>query len=142
MPGLNRFFVSEYSRTYNFQRGARAYQGLNPFFVSEYSRTQTGLGAVATQRKSQSLLRQRILSDDQLKTRTVLTEKLSQSLLRQRILSDYVQPSRVNGGRRCLNRFFVSEYSRTLTQSGARLPKNGVVSIASSSANTLGRESG
>src|ERR1019366_4906694 len=89
------------------------FQGLNRFFVSEYSRTLLCRhGAVDGTRRSQSLLRQRILPDLNMETRGVFLfdrlnrffvseysrtchlpsgqfyRRLSQSLLRQRILPD------------------------------------------------------
>src|ERR1017187_2192648 len=85
---------------------------LNRFFVSEYSRTitkETG-GIITT--SSQSLLRQRILPDIQEYISTNIVGELSQSLLRQRILPD-TEPTACRRRRAFgLNRFFVSEYSR------------------------------
>ena len=62
---LNRFFVSEYSRTQSQSLiGIVPVRSLNRFFVSEYSRTVSG-GPMAgfLINASQSLLRQRILPD-------------------------------------------------------------------------------
>src|ERR1019366_7594611 len=88
--GLNRFFVSEYSRTGHCPRQRQSRRSsLNRFFVSEYSRTVW-----------QCLLLR------------VLQAK-SQSLLRQRILPDFFVARPQVGRPPGLNRFFVSEYSRT-----------------------------
>ena len=117
--------------------GNRAPLGLNRFFVSEYSRTApiiTTTAALTT--PSQSLLRQRILPDEGFRV-WYADSGLSQSLLRQRILPDATNCTFLNGAMLsqsllrqrilpdssldclrpsyllCLNRFFVSEYSRT-----------------------------
>ena len=109
---LNRFFVSEYSRTWLRDRLRSLFSSLNRFFVSEYSRTiftvvAHGLQVVVSiasssantpghfgvvflgefTKWSQSLLRQRILPDKIIKDEGGAPSK-SQSLLRQRILPD------------------------------------------------------
>ena len=67
---LNRFFVSEYSRTRKMKRAARAARmGLNRFFVSEYSRTIRIVNDTDDAYLSQSLLRQRILPDREVRGR-------------------------------------------------------------------------
>src|ERR1039458_1057853 len=110
---LNRFFVSEYSRTETIMQMLAGSRSLNRFFVSEYSRTKFHADCGATFKTSQSLLRQRILSD---------------------MISDVAYSKPVQG----LNRFFVSEYSRTVPEDQGE-DAGDRVSIASSSANTLGR---
>jgi len=63
--GLNRFFVSEYFRTFfaGDSQTAQIIASLNRFFVSEYFRTgESGLFRYWAA-SSQSLLRQRILPD-------------------------------------------------------------------------------
>ena len=186
---LNRFFVSEYSRTRSAcpslprrcsvsiasssantpgRPGLRVGSAVHRI-VSIASSSANTPGPRIIQchlkydLKSQSLLRQRILPDISaipgpangagmvsIASSSANTPGLgvrwsgggredpSQSLLRQRILPDDFQgmiPGSYSNG---LNRFFVSEYSRT-RKSTTRWPAGTKVSIASSSANTPGR---
>src|ERR1017187_2706067 len=112
--------------------------GLNRFFVSEYSRTvrRRRMGYRLTE--SQSLLRQRILPDNVNILEACKAGIMSQSLLRQRILPDHFGDKRNRQLVERLNRFFVSESSRTLQRLNS-LRTDDHVSIASSSANTPGR---
>ena len=162
--GLNRFFVSEYSRTSAKRERAERARAVSiasssantPGQHSSLDSLASGAGvSIASssantpgrkkknvqshnRRWSQSLLRQRILPDLITGPRRMKQWKLSQSLLRQRILPDSgtravvadasgksqsllrqrILPdhivSRAGGDNHgSLNRFFVSEYSRT-----------------------------
>ena len=73
--------------------------------------------------------------------RPQLTLATSQSLLRQRILPDFERYKEEYRARKGLNRFFVSEYSRT-EEIYDEVACGNEVSIASSSANTPGHISG
>ena len=76
------------------------YLGLNRFFVSEYSRTDLFSPRPSCWGdKSQSLLRQRILPDTLLDGSLLARVRVSQSLLRQRILPDWKS---WDGVRRCI----------------------------------------
>src|SRR5271157_2584143 len=69
--------------------------------------------------KSQSLLHQRILSYRSSTIRSRSTSSASQSLLHQRILSYAAGMVTIETGTaQSLNRFFISEYSLTFSQSG------------------------
>ena len=91
-------------------------------------------------KKSQSLLRQRIIQVVSGCPRTVRCGNRSQSLLRQRIIQVIEITPEMPASGFSLNRFFVSESFRSLAKlTGA--PSTAVVSIASSSANHSGHTS-
>ena len=132
LPGcgqcLNRFFVSEYSRTFEYAAGEDRQPGLNRFFVSEYSRTENCTARNASCEEV-SIASSSANTPGRYAPSVRFRRGIrSQSLLRQRILPD-ISVYRF-GGRRLnrLNRFFVSEYSRTMNMS--RVPW---LSIASQS---------
>src|ERR1017187_9104025 len=136
---LNRFFVSEYFRTCRrcSRRYGRLVCSLNRFFVSEYSRTNRhhcgllGLLEVSIASSSANtpgrfkLVQVGYQPNVSIASSSANTPGQDITLLLQ---------SAIN----CLNRFFVSEYSRTV-QPSARAVWNDFVSIASSSANTPGQ---
>ena len=112
---------------------------LNRFFVSEYSRTEFADGGAHLLCRSQSLLRQRILPDCELEARFQKFPDRSQSLLRQRILPDVGRNQYVavkyGLSQSLLRQRILPDGSR----GSLRADQPDQVSIASSSANTPGR---
>ena len=136
---LNRFFVSDYLRTYwNGALFVLFFHRLNRFFVSDYLRTWPTRSVYNEVSGSQSLLRQRLSQDRSYDDPVRGYNITSQSLLRQRLSQDIGRSFSIRGDPPGLNRFFVSDYLRTCRRASQRYTV-GLVSIASSSATISGR---
>ena len=109
VPCLNRFFASEPFPTFSGKSVRNRDGSLNRFFASEPFPTNKVWDNFAYAQLSQSLLRQRTLSNPFTVNLLLPATLLSQSLLRQRTLSNGTHRPLPVGARECLNRFFASE---------------------------------